>query len=106
MTTTPMRATIAAAAFLLGSCATVRPASLGAFVDPLIEAHLREARIPGAVFVYVKDGRVLYAKGYGYADAEKKTPVSPEKTIWRIGSITKVFTATAMMQLADHGSID
>jgi CubicO group peptidase (beta-lactamase class C family) len=71
-----MRATIAAAALLLTTCASVRPpggphdaASLAAFADPLIEAHLREAGIPGAVFVYVKDGRVLYAKGYGYADA-------------------------------------
>jgi len=57
------------------------------------------------VVVVVKDGKTIFTKGYGYGDIEKKTPVVPNKTIFRIGSITKVFTATAVMQLADRGKI-
>jgi CubicO group peptidase (beta-lactamase class C family) len=95
---------------LLSGCASAagpRDAqTLAAFIDPLIESKMRAQQIPGAAFVYVKNGRVLYAKGYGLADVERKVPVSPETTIWRIGSISKVFTATALMQLADRGAID
>ena len=72
--------------------------ALSTFIDPLIESKMAAEKIPGAVFVHFKDGRVDYAKGYGYANVERKTRVSPEKTIWRIGSISKVFTATALMQ--------
>jgi len=72
--------------------------ALSTFVDPLIESKMSAEKIPGAVFVHFKNGRVDYAKGYGYADVERKVRVSPEKTIWRVGSISKVFTATALMQ--------
>jgi CubicO group peptidase (beta-lactamase class C family) len=73
--------------------------------DPIVADQMSKLHIPGAVVVVVKEGRILFTKGYGYADIEKKTPVVPEKTIFRIGSITKVFTATAVMQMADRGKI-
>ncbi|BFH25715.1 beta-lactamase family protein [Paenibacillus melissococcoides] len=60
----------------------------------------------GAVVVVVKDGRVLLKKGYGYADMERKVPVDPDKTVFRIASVSKVFTAAAVMQLAEQGKID
>src|SRR5262245_51121255 len=44
-------------------------------------------------------------QGYGYADAEQRRRDDPERTIWRIGSITKTFTATAVMQLVDRGKV-
>ena len=74
--------------------------------DPIFAAQMEKLRIPGAVIAVVKDGKILFTKGFGYADIEKKTPVLPDKTIFRIGSITKVFTATAVMQLADSGKIN
>jgi CubicO group peptidase (beta-lactamase class C family) len=87
-------------------CAQAHPidsADLARFVDPLISAQMAKEQIPGAVFVLVQDGRVLYQRGYGFANLSNRKPVDPEKTIWRIGSISKVFTATAAVQLADRG---
>jgi CubicO group peptidase (beta-lactamase class C family) len=78
---------------------------LESIFDPIVAEQMAKLHIPGAVVVVVKEGRILFAKGYGYADIEKKTLVIPEKTIFRIGSITKVFTATAVMQMADRGKI-
>jgi CubicO group peptidase (beta-lactamase class C family) len=78
-------------------------AELASFVDPLITAQLAKENIPGAVFLLVQDGKVLYQRGYGFANVARRQRVDPEKTIWRIGSISKVFTATAVVQLADRG---
>jgi CubicO group peptidase (beta-lactamase class C family) len=49
---------------------------------------------------------VLYAKGYGYADVEKKTPVTPDGTLFRPGSVSKLLTWTAVMQLVEQGKLD
>ncbi len=96
-----------AAAPLLTTSQATRPpidsAELAHFIDPLIAAQMEKEHIPGAVFVLVQNGRVLYQRGYGLANLATRTPVDPEKTIWRIGSISKVFTATAVVQLADRG---
>jgi CubicO group peptidase (beta-lactamase class C family) len=78
-------------------------AELASFVDTIINAQLAKENIPGAVFVLVQNGKVLYRRGYGLANVARRQPVDPEKTIWRIGSISKVFTATAVVQLADRG---
>jgi CubicO group peptidase (beta-lactamase class C family) len=78
-------------------------AELANFVDPLISAQLAKENIPGAVFLLVQNGKVLYQRGYGFANVARRQPVDPETTIWRIGSISKVFTATAVVQLADRG---
>jgi CubicO group peptidase (beta-lactamase class C family) len=78
-------------------------AELAKFIDPLISAQMTKEQIPGAVFILVQNGRVLYQRGYGFANLTNRRPVDPEKTIWRIGSISKVFTATAVVQLADRG---
>lgn len=81
----------------------VDSAELASFIDPLITAQMEKEHIPGAVFAFVQNGRILYERGYGLANVERRQPVDPEKTIWRIGSISKVFTATAVVQLADRG---
>ncbi len=60
----------------------------------------------GAVITVVKDGQVLLAKGYGYADFAAKRPVIADQTLFRPGSISKVFTATAVMQLVEQGKLD
>ena len=81
----------------------IQPAELSSFVDTLITAQLAKEHIPGAVFVLVQNGIVVYQRGYGFASVARQKRVDPETTIWRIGSISKVFTATAVVQLADRG---
>lgn len=81
-------------------------ADLEAFLDALIPANLQNRDIAGAVISVVKDGRILLAKGYGYADFAAKKPVVADKTLFRPGSISKIFTATAVMQLVEQGKLD
>ena len=79
--------------------------ALQALVDSVVGAEMGRARIPGAAFVFVQEGRVVVSRGYGVADIQSGRKVDPGSTIFRIGSITKVFTATAMMQLHDRGLV-
>jgi CubicO group peptidase (beta-lactamase class C family) len=84
----------------------VDPSDLGAFVDSFMATEMARDRIPGAAFVFVQAGRVVLQRGYGLADVAGHRPVVADSTIWRIGSISKVITATAVMQLVDRGVID
>lgn len=88
------------------SSASLDPVELAAFVDSFMTARMASDRIPGAGFVFVQSGRVLVTRGYGLARVAEQRPVLPESTIWRVGSISKVFTATAVMQLVDRGAVD
>src|SRR5262245_1567351 len=76
------------------------------FLDALIPSQLRNRNIAGAVVSVVKDGQLLFQRGYGYADVEQKKPVVPDQTLFRPGSISKLFTATAVMQLVEQGKLD
>jgi len=79
---------------------------VGAFLDGIVPQQLERENIAGATLVVVKDGKVLYTRGYGYSDVEKKAPVLPESTLFRPGSISKLFTWTAVMQQYEQGKID
>ncbi len=79
---------------------------VAAFLDGMVPVLLEREDIAGAVLLVVKDGKVLFTKGYGYADVAKKTPVSPEGTLFRPGSISKLFTWTAVMQQVEQGRLD
>jgi CubicO group peptidase (beta-lactamase class C family) len=81
-------------------------ADVGAFLDGFLPMQLERENIAGAVVLVVKDGKVLFAKGYGYADVDKKKPVSVDNTLFRPGSISKLFTWTAVMQLVQQGKLD
>ncbi|MBI4559261.1 MAG: beta-lactamase family protein, partial [Candidatus Hydrogenedentes bacterium] len=81
------------------------PAELDAFLTPLLTRQLEELHIPGISFVLVKNGRILFMKGYGYADRDRKLPVDPERTVFRVASVSKVVTATAAMQLVERGML-
>lgn len=81
-------------------------ADVEAFLDGLLPQQLKREDIAGAVVVVVKGGSVLFSKGYGFADVKKRTPVSPEGTLFRPGSISKTFTWTAVMQLVEQGKIN
>ncbi len=79
---------------------------LGPWLDGLMPTALRTAQTPGAVVVVVKDGQVLLEKGYGYADYRKQTPVDPKTTLFRPGSVSKLFTWTAVMQQVEAGKLN
>jgi CubicO group peptidase (beta-lactamase class C family) len=82
------------------------PAELEAFLDGLFAEQMEEHHIAGAAISVVRDGKLFFAKGYGYADLEEGIPVDPEQTVFRIGSVTKLFTWTAVMQLVEQGKLD
>ena len=77
-----------------------------AFLDGFVPMQLERENIAGAVVLLVKDGKVLFARGYGFSDVAKKTPVSVDATLFRPGSISKLFTWTAVMQLVEQGKLD
>ena len=81
------------------------PAEVQAFMDGLMAAEMSQNHVPGAVVVVVKDGKVLLSKGYGYADLQTRTPVDPEKTLFRPGSVSKLFVWTSVMQLVEQGKL-
>lgn len=76
------------------------------FLDGIVPLQLKRNDIAGATIAVVKDGKLLFAKGYGYADVKSKKPVSAEETLFRPGSISKLFTWTAIMQLYEQGKLD
>jgi len=63
-------------------------ADVETFLDGLVPLQIKQDDIAGVTISIVKDGKLLFAKGYGYADVEKKKPVSPQETLFRPGSIS------------------
>jgi CubicO group peptidase (beta-lactamase class C family) len=90
----------------LSAAPALDKANLDPWLDGFMTNALRVNVVEGAVVVVVKDGKILTQKGYGYADAAKRIPVDPENTIFRPGSISKLFVWTAVMQLSEQGKID
>ena len=81
-------------------------ADVNTWLDGYMPGALRSADIPGAVVTIVKDGKILTARGFGYADVDKRTPVDPERTLFRPGSVSKLVTWTAVMQMVEQHKID
>jgi len=81
-------------------------ADLNAWLDGYLPYALQSGDIAGAVVAVVKDGKIVTERGYGFSDVERRTPVDPEKTLFRPGSVSKLFTWTAVMQLVEQGKID
>ncbi len=79
---------------------------LESFLDGLMPPQIRNADIAGAVVAVVKDGHLLFEKGYGYADVATKRPVLADSTLFRPGSISKLFVWTAVMQQVEAGKLD
>lgn len=73
--------------------------------DSFVESALKDWNVPGVGIAIVKDGQVILAKGYGYADVDEKRKVD-EKTLFAIGSSSKAFTAASVMQLVDEKKLD
>jgi CubicO group peptidase (beta-lactamase class C family) len=81
-------------------------AELSAFLDGTLQALMRDKKVAGATVSIVKDGQLYFSKGYGWQDVDKRIPVDPEKSLFRIGSVSKLFTWTAVMQLVEQGKLD
>jgi CubicO group peptidase (beta-lactamase class C family) len=77
-----------------------------AWLDGYMPYALHSGDIAGAVVAIVKDGKVLTERGYGFSDLEKRTPVDPKQTLFRPGSVSKLLTWTAVMQLVEQGKIN
>src|SRR6266436_2192053 len=81
-------------------------ADLEAFFDGIIPLQLERSDIAGATILVMKGGKDLLRKGYGFSDVSKKKPVDPETTMFRLASISKLFTWISVMQLAEQGKVD
>lgn len=86
--------------------AALTAADLEAWLDGRVAYSLEAGDIAGAVVAVVKDGKVLFQKGYGYADVKAKVPMNAETSMVRPGSTSKLFTWTAVMQQVQSGKLD
>src|SRR5580698_6256343 len=91
---------------IAASTHALNAADLEAWLDGYFPNALNAGDVAGGVVAVVKDGQVLFEKGYGYADFDKRTPVDPKSTLFRWGSVSKLFTWTAVMQMVEQGKID
>ena len=79
---------------------------VNAWLDGYMPYALETGDLAGAVVAVVKDGQILTERGFGYANVERKTPVDPKLTLFRPGSVSKLITWTAVMQLVEQGKLD
>ncbi|MGQ0760854.1 MAG: serine hydrolase domain-containing protein [Acidobacteriota bacterium] len=96
--------TIIAFALALMFCASVSASRDRDDVDSYIETQMRNLHIPGMSLAVVRDGRIVKTKGYGLANIEANSAATP-KTVYEIGSLTKQFTAAAVMMLVEEGKV-
>lgn len=100
----------------LGACSSSPPRTpdislqgdytyLSAYLSWLIKAEMAKQNIEGLSIAVVDDQQIVWAQGFGYADQAKRLAATPE-TVYRVGSISKLFTDTLVMQLAEQGKLD
>lgn len=82
------------------------PKEVSSFIDGFFKRPEVKSMLTGAIVTVVKDDKVLLNRGYGFADLERKIEVDPDRTVFRVASISKTFTATAIMQLAEQNKVD
>ena len=89
---------------------SARPSEAAADFEAVTDAYMQTAlsdhHVAGAAVAVVKDGEILFRKGYGYADLENNIPVDGQTTAFQVASVTKLFTATAAMQMVEQGKLD
>jgi CubicO group peptidase (beta-lactamase class C family) len=112
LSTLPLRILILACLLPL-SCAQPAPEPVATSLDDLdsfagdyFPRRMEELHIPGLAFVAVRDGEILLAEGYGKASLEEGRDIDPATTVFRVGSVSKVFVAIAVMQLVEKGQLD
>jgi CubicO group peptidase (beta-lactamase class C family) len=93
---------------------TVKPAAAAArgltgiadFVDGVVAQQIASREVAGAVVTVVHKGRVMFTRGYGYSDFATRTPVDGQHSLFRPGSVSKLFTWVALMQQVERGRVD
>src|SRR5690554_4702283 len=80
--------------------------NIGTYIDGTIEAQMILEDTPAVTVSVIKDGELIFAKGYGYADIAAQKPVDAATSLFRIGSTSKLFTWTAVMQMYEQGKLD
>ena len=88
------------------SAPALERADVESWLDGFMPYALQTGDVAGAVVAVVKNGNVVLVKGYGYADVATHAPVDAERTLFRPGSTSKLFTWTAVMQLVEQGKLD
>jgi CubicO group peptidase (beta-lactamase class C family) len=111
----PFSLSVALSITLLVGCSSAppRPTSIArgdyaatqAYITRLIEHGVAQSKVTGLSIALVDDQRVVWSQGFGFANLERKTPATAD-TLYRVGSISKLFTGTAAMQLAERGLLD
>jgi len=81
-------------------------ADLTAFIDGLVPIQLARGELAGAVVIVIQGDRILLKKGYGFSNFKRKTPIDPDQTLFRFGSISKLMTFVSAMQLVEQGRLD
>jgi CubicO group peptidase (beta-lactamase class C family) len=89
-----------------GGAHALTQADLEAFFDGIFPMQLERSDIAGTSVLVMKDGQVLFEKGYGFSNVKDKKPVDPNATIFRLASISKLFTWVSVLQLAEQGRVD
>ena len=104
--TAPVHAAVAVKAAPSGRIDGPRIVGLAAFIDGVLAQQIDNREVAGAVVSVVAGKRILFTRGYGFADVERRVPVDPARTLFRPGSTSKLFTWTALMQLVEQGRVD
>lgn len=78
---------------------------LEAAVDNIVTNRMQKSHVPGAVVTIVRGNEIVFSKGYGFANLEQRRPVDPERTLFRVASVSKVFNAMAALTLVDRGLV-
>ena len=80
--------------------------SLPDFIDKMVADQIANSEVAGAIVTVVYDGKVYYNGGYGFKNIENAVPVDPDNTLFRPGSVSKLFTWVALMQQVEAGKVD
>src|SRR4029453_15132476 len=99
------RCSLLLAALLCQSAVAADLPNLEAFVDGVVGGYMAQQQIAGAEVAVVRDGETLLVKGYGIDSVEPRHAVDPNKSLFRLGSISKTFTLLSIMQLAERGKL-
>ena len=94
----------ATSAFPLRAASKDPAAALAKAFDPVVEKFMQERGVPGGALAVVKDRKLVYARGYGWANCVGKIAVQPD-TLFRIASVTKPFTSVAIFKLIEQGKL-
>lgn len=82
------------------------PIQVESFVDGMVIPQMKKNHSPSGVVTLMKNGQIIFSKGYGYQDVEKEIRVDPATTLFRPGSISKLFTWVAVMQQVEQGRLE